>query len=152
TSRSSPARRTASTPTTAPATVRKPPRRHGATCRRGSRNTRSSAEGSHRSCRLPGKRTTPIRGDGRWHDACLLLKCYNDRTATANQECAMCRGDDASCPDFEEHFKAFRGDLDAERRGFLKSSFAATGGVAALAAGGMSLVTPALAQASKDNQ
>ena len=64
----------------------------------------------------------------------------------------MCKGDDASCPDFEEHFRAFRGDLDAERRGFLKSSFAATSGAAALAAGGMSLVTPALAQASKENQ
>jgi acetamidase/formamidase len=64
----------------------------------------------------------------------------------------MCKGDDASCPDFEEHFRAFRGDLDAERRDFLKSSFAATSGVAALAAGSMSLVTPALAQASKANQ
>ena len=64
----------------------------------------------------------------------------------------MCRGDDTSCPDYEKHLQEFKGELDAERRSFLKSSFAATGGVAAFAAGGMSLVTPALAQASMERQ
>jgi hypothetical protein len=62
----------------------------------------------------------------------------------------MCRGDDASCPNFEEHAQTFKAELDLERRSFLKSGFAATSGAAALAAGGISLVTPALAQASKD--
>jgi acetamidase/formamidase len=64
----------------------------------------------------------------------------------------MCRGDDTSCPDYEEHVRSFRGELDAERRSFLKSSLAATGGVAAFATGGISLVTPALAQASQERQ
>jgi acetamidase/formamidase len=65
----------------------------------------------------------------------------------------MCRGDDASCPDYEQHVRTFKGELNTERRSFLKSSFAAGGGVAALAAGGgLSLVTPALAQASLQNQ
>ena len=64
----------------------------------------------------------------------------------------MCRGDDASCPDYEKHVEAFKGELNAERRSFLKSSFVAAGGLAATAAGGLSLVTPALAQASLQNQ
>jgi acetamidase/formamidase len=64
----------------------------------------------------------------------------------------MCRGDDAACPDYQKHLQEFKGELNAERRAFLKSSFAAGGGVAALAAGNMSLVTPALAQASSGRQ
>ena len=60
----------------------------------------------------------------------------------------MCRGDDPNCAGFEEHRRRFLGDLAPERRAFLKSGFVATGGVAALAAGGISLVGPALAQAS----
>jgi len=61
----------------------------------------------------------------------------------------MCRGDDANCPEFQLHYRAFKEELSAERRGFLKSSFAAAGGLATLgAAGAASLVTPALAQAS----
>jgi len=60
----------------------------------------------------------------------------------------MCRGDDVHCPEFHLHHRMFKEDLDVERRHFLKSSFVATGGAAALAAGGLSLVTPALAQAS----
>ncbi len=64
----------------------------------------------------------------------------------------MCRGDDANCPHFEEHYKTFREDLDHERRGFLRSSFAAAGGLAAIGAGGLSLVTPELARASAKRQ
>lgn len=64
----------------------------------------------------------------------------------------MCRGDDRSCPDFHEHHARFRGELDLERRSFLKSSFVATGGAVAAAGGGMSLVTPALAQLSQARQ
>ena len=58
----------------------------------------------------------------------------------------MCAGDDRNCPDFELHRQRLLDDLDAERRSFLKSAFAATGGAAALTAGGMSLVSPAAAQ------
>ncbi len=64
----------------------------------------------------------------------------------------MCRGDDRSCPDFHKHFEKFRADLDVERRSFLKSSFVATGGALAAAGSGMSLVTPALAQAAQARQ
>lgn len=61
----------------------------------------------------------------------------------------MCYGDDANCPQFEDHFRRFREDLSAERRGFLKGSLFAAGGLAALGGtGGISLVTPALAQAT----
>ncbi len=60
----------------------------------------------------------------------------------------MCRGDDITCPQFEEHHAAFRGELDHERRRFLKSAFVAGGGAAAAAAGGVGLVTPGLARAS----
>ena len=49
-------------------------------------------------------------------------------------------------PDFELHRQKLLDDLDAERRSFLKSAFIATGGAAALTAGGMSLVPPATAQ------
>ena len=58
----------------------------------------------------------------------------------------MCAGDDRNCPDFELHRQRLLDDLDAERRSFLKSAFAATGGAAALTAGGISLVSPAAAQ------
>ena len=47
----------------------------------------------------------------------------------------MCAGDDCNCPDFELHRQRLLDDLDAERRSFLKSAFAATGGAAALTAG-----------------
>ena len=54
----------------------------------------------------------------------------------------MCAGDDKTCPEFELHHRKFKETLDRERRSFLKSSFAAAGGAAALSAGGISLVTP----------
>ncbi|GJD46874.1 hypothetical protein AFCDBAGC_4759 [Methylobacterium cerastii] len=60
----------------------------------------------------------------------------------------MCQGDDPNCAAFAEHRRRFLGDLAPERRAFLKSGFVATGGAVALAAGGLSLVTPALAQTS----
>jgi acetamidase/formamidase len=61
----------------------------------------------------------------------------------------MCQGDDPNCHAFAEHRRRFKRDLEPERRAFLKSGFAATGAAAAaFAAGGPSLVSPALAQAS----
>src|ERR1700675_1620565 len=42
--------------------------------------------------------------------------------------------------------------LDRERRSFLRSSFAAAGGAAAMTAGGISLVTPQMAAAAEKNQ
>src|SRR5262245_8911002 len=65
----------------------------------------------------------------------------------------MCQGNDPNCPDFAKHLRAFEEDISLERRSFLRSSFVAAGGVAALGAGaGMSLVTPALAQATAARQ
>lgn len=61
----------------------------------------------------------------------------------------MCMGDDRNCPDFHEHHARFKAELNSERRSFLKSSFAATGAAAAITSGGLSLVTPALAQTAK---
>src|SRR5215510_11645539 len=61
------------------------------------------------------------------------------------RSCNMCSGDDRNCPQFELHRQTLLEDLDAERRSFLKSAFAATGGAAALTAGG-SFVAPAVAQ------
>jgi acetamidase/formamidase len=58
----------------------------------------------------------------------------------------MCAGDDHNCPQFELHRQKLLDELDAERRGFLKSAFAVGGGVAALAAGGGALIAPASAQ------
>jgi hypothetical protein len=58
----------------------------------------------------------------------------------------MCAGDDRNCPDFELHRQKLRDELDSERRSFLKSAFVATGGAAALTAGGLSLIPPAMAQ------
>ena len=64
----------------------------------------------------------------------------------------MCHGDDVNCPHFAAHYKTFKEDMNVERRGFLKSSFAAAGGLAALGAGTMTLVTPELAKASAAKQ
>jgi acetamidase/formamidase len=65
----------------------------------------------------------------------------------------MCRGDDANCPHFEEHYRSLKEGLNAERRSFLKSSAFGAGGLAAMGAtGGLSLVSPALAQAAAKRQ
>src|SRR5215470_16744237 len=64
----------------------------------------------------------------------------------------MCAGDDRNCPDFELHRQKLLDDLDAERRSFLKSAFVATGGAAALTAGGLPLVSPAAAQTTAARQ
>ncbi len=63
----------------------------------------------------------------------------------------MCKGDDQNCPDFELHRKKLLDELDSERRSFLKSAFAATGGAAALVAGG-TLISPAVAQTAVGQQ
>ncbi|MDO9710909.1 acetamidase/formamidase family protein [Paracraurococcus lichenis] len=60
----------------------------------------------------------------------------------------MCQGDDPTCSEFERHRLDFRTGMAKERRAFLKSGFAASGGAAALATTGISLVSPALAQVS----
>ena len=57
----------------------------------------------------------------------------------------MCNGDDRNCPDFERHRKKLLDELDSERRSFMKSAFVASGGAAALGAGG-TLISPAVAQ------
>src|SRR5690606_469308 len=58
-----------------------------------------------------------------------------------------------NCAHFEAHYKQFKEDLNPERRSFLKSGVLAAGGLAAFgAAGGATLVTPALAQASAARQ
>ena len=59
----------------------------------------------------------------------------------------MCQGDDRGCPEFEHHRRQLLADLGHERRAFLKSAVATMGGIGA-AAGGLSLVTPAMAQAA----
>jgi hypothetical protein len=64
----------------------------------------------------------------------------------------MCKGDDPTCVEFEKHRLDFRHGMAKERRAFLKSTVAATGGVAALATTGISLVSPALAQTSAARQ
>jgi hypothetical protein len=56
----------------------------------------------------------------------------------------MCAGDDHNCPDFDLHRQQLLEELDSERRGFLKSAFAA-GGAAAWAAGG-TVISQASAQ------
>ena len=63
----------------------------------------------------------------------------------------MCQGDDKNCPDFQAHRRQFLDELGHERRSFLKSAVAAAGGISA-AAGGLSLVTPAMAQAAEAAQ
>ena len=60
----------------------------------------------------------------------------------------MCQGDDPNCAHFAEHRARFLDDLAPERRAFLKSGFVASGGAAALMAGGLTLPGRALAQAS----
>src|SRR5712671_2785343 len=64
----------------------------------------------------------------------------------------MCAGDDKNSPEFELHHRKFKETLDRERRSFLRSSFAAAGGAAAMTAGGISLVTPQMAAAAEKNQ
>jgi hypothetical protein len=64
----------------------------------------------------------------------------------------MCQGDDRNCPNFEQHRQEFLKTMDLERRSFLKSAFAAAGGAGMLGAGGLSLVTPALAAATEARQ
>jgi Acetamidase/Formamidase family len=64
----------------------------------------------------------------------------------------MCAGDDRNCPEFERHRQKLLDDLDTERRHFLKSAFAATGGAAALTGGGVSLVSPAAGQTAAARQ
>src|SRR6266581_122401 len=64
----------------------------------------------------------------------------------------MCAGDNKNCPEFELHHRKFKETLDRERRSFLRSSFAAAGGAAAMTAGGISLVTPQMAAAAEKNQ
>ena len=49
----------------------------------------------------------------------------------------MCRGDDPTCAAFEQHHRQFQEDMARERRSFLASRFAAKGGLAMLAAGGL---------------
>ena len=51
----------------------------------------------------------------------------------------MCRGDDPSCSEFELHHRQFVEDMARERRAFLASRFAARGGAATPAAGGLAL-------------
>ena len=63
----------------------------------------------------------------------------------------MCQGDDRSCPQFDLHREQLLTDLDHERRSFLKSAFVATGGAAALTAGGAAL-SPAMAQTASARQ
>ncbi|MEA2856506.1 MAG: hypothetical protein QOH98_827, partial [Methylobacteriaceae bacterium] len=57
----------------------------------------------------------------------------------------MCQGNDPTCPHFTLHRQKLMDDLSHERRAFLKSAFVATGGAAALGAGG-GLVSSAAAQ------
>src|SRR3984957_14310719 len=80
-----------------------------------------------------------------WDQVVESLKCKG-------REKKMCAGDDKNCPDFELHHRNFKETLDRERRSFLKSSFAAAGGAAAMTAGGISLVTPQMAAAAEKNQ
>ena len=63
----------------------------------------------------------------------------------------MCQGDDQTCPEFQLHRRQLLDELGHERRSFLKSAVAAAGGISA-AAGGLSLVTPAMAQAAEAAQ
>ncbi len=59
----------------------------------------------------------------------------------------MCAGDDRDCPQFELHRQGLLEELDSERRSFLKSAFAASGGAAAAWAAGAT-VGPASAQSA----
>ncbi len=64
----------------------------------------------------------------------------------------MCIGDDRSCPEFEQHRAAFMAEMDHERRSFLRSAFVGAGGLSALGAGGLSLITPAMAEMAAAHQ
>jgi len=64
----------------------------------------------------------------------------------------MCRGDDATCPEFENHRRDFLEAMDHERRAFLKSAFVSGSGAAAFSTGGLSLVTSALAAKAEARQ
>ena len=64
----------------------------------------------------------------------------------------MCQGDDPNCEHVEAHARQFRLAMAPERRAFLKSSFVAGGGAAAMMAGSASLVPAALAQNSAARQ
>jgi acetamidase/formamidase len=68
------------------------------------------------------------------------------------REIQMCAGNDSSCPEYESHRLKQSLSLDLERRSFVKSAFGAAGGLAALGAGGISLVTPEMARAAAANQ
>src|SRR6476619_3635868 len=68
----------------------------------------------------------------RWNEGARIMRVQTRRDP-------MCAGDDKSCPEFELHHRKFKETLDRERRSFLRSSFAAAGGVAAMTAGGISL-------------
>lgn len=63
----------------------------------------------------------------------------------------MCQGDDPRCAEFEKHRADFHAALAPERRTFLRGGFAAAGG-ATLAAGGVFLVSHALAQTTATRQ
>jgi hypothetical protein len=81
----------------------------------------------------------------RWDDGARKMHVQTRRDP-------MCAGDDKNCPEFELHHRKFKETLDRERRSFLRSSFAAAGGAAAMTAGGISLVTPQMAAAAERNQ
>lgn len=53
----------------------------------------------------------------------------------------MCKGDDPTCAEFETHHRQFLDDVARQRRAFLASNFAAKGGAAALASGGVTLAS-----------
>src|SRR5258705_13342674 len=60
----------------------------------------------------------------------------------------MCSGDDHNCPQFELHRQKLLEELDSERRSFLKSAFAASGGAAVAWAARRTLAAPASAQSA----
>jgi len=60
----------------------------------------------------------------------------------------MCKGDDPTCAEFETHHRQFLEDMARQRREFLASNFAAKGGTAALAAGGVTLASRAARRTS----
>ncbi|PTW52232.1 hypothetical protein [Rhodovulum kholense] len=48
----------------------------------------------------------------------------------------MCREDDATCPDFEAHFRQFKEEINPGRRGLLGASLFGAGGLIAAGAAG----------------
>jgi hypothetical protein len=91
-----------------------------------------------------------------WHKYCMSSPEQTDRSlnprSSIREVHTMCAGDDRNCPEFERHRQKLLDDLDTERRHFLKSAFAATGGAAALTGGGVSLVSPAAGQTAAARQ